>query len=379
MGYYGLTPYAKIVEAEAPYARNAYRNKLARDLERNRFGAEQALANKTLAQRAAQGDATLTESKRQFGETMTESQRQFAEQQALQAQAAQEAEARGNMATGIATTGLGIEAYPYLKEGGMGIYNSLIAAEPATASTASLPSGAAAVNSTGALSTTTGASGGAAAGGGASGGSAASSGGLGAGGIAAIIAAAAAGQMAASNSADPVEGQKPGHFFSFNDEGNWRPWLSEPDKNYFSQQLGGGPTTGAKFDAALQRGDMGRAAARLPGFAHDYAIPGLSVAGNVIGDYARRQLGDKTGDRVHTIVDPIGNITRKVGDAKDIGDVGKVLSDTMGTISDPGGGFVGDLANKAVTNWTGNEQLGKAADWITNPIGNAWNTISDWF
>jgi hypothetical protein len=373
MAYFGLTPYAKIVDAEAPIARNAYRNKLARDLERNRFSAEQALANKSLTQQAAQSDASLTESKRQFGESITESQRQFAEQQALQEQAAREAEARGNLATGVSAAGLGIEAYPYLKEGASSLGNVLFA-DTAAPTAASTTGGAAAVDSAGALSTTTGA-----AGGGASGGSAAGSSGLGVGGTLGIIAAAGAGQMLASNSADPVEGQKPGHFFSTDDQGRWSPWFSEPDKNYFSQQLGGGPTTGAKFDAALHNGDMGRAAARLPGFAHDYAIPGLSVAGNVIGDYARRQLGDKTGDRVHTLVDPIGNITRKVGDAKDIGGVGKAVSDTMGTISDPGSGFVGDLANKAVTNWTGNEDLGKAADWLVNPIGNAWNTISDWF
>jgi hypothetical protein len=369
----GLTrrriPYADIIRAEAPMAKNAYFARLARDQAKKAALARNALAQKTLTQQASQAEDLLAANKEQFRTGLTESQRQFQEQQRLQQEQAAQQAVQAQQATGLATVGLGVEAYPYLKEGASGLSN-MIFADAAPAATAGTAAGTTAGTTAGT---------GAAAGGGSAGAGGAGSGGLGAGGIAGIAALAALGQIAAANSGDPVEGQKAGHFFSTDEQGRWSPWLSEPDKNYFSQQLGGGPTTGAKFDAAIQRGDMGRAAARFPGFAHDYAIPGLSVAGNVVGDYSRRQLGDKYGSQVHTLIDPIGNLTRKIGDAKDIGEAGHALVDTATEFVDPIGNTVGNLAEDTVTNWTGNETLGKAARVFVDPVGSAVDFISNWW
>jgi hypothetical protein len=135
-----------------------------------------------------------------------------------------------------------------------------------------------------------------------------------------VIAAATFGQLKAAESSKPTEGVAPGHFFSQNESGNWRPRFAEPDKNFFSQQWGGGSTTGAKFDARLQKGDWQGAGKALPGFIHGYAIPGLDVAGNVAGGYATRQWGDRAGNEVGFAIDPVGQTTGALAGSEDIGD-----------------------------------------------------------
>jgi hypothetical protein len=140
-----------------------------------------------------------------------------------------------------------------------------------------------------------------------------------------VIAAATFGQLKAAESSDPVEGVAPGHFFSQNESGNWRPRFAEPDKNYFSQQWGGGPTTGARFDARLQKGDWQGAGKALPGFIHGYGIPGLDAFGNVVGGYAERQGGERLGKAAQSLVDPVGTLTGSLAESKDIGDAAATI------------------------------------------------------
>jgi hypothetical protein len=209
-----------------------------------------------------------------------------------------------------------------------------------------------------------------------------------------VIAAATLGQLAAAKSSPNVEGEPVTHAFSFRD-GNFSPGLAEPDKQFFSEQWGGGNTIGARFDARRQKGDTGGAIRALPGFVQGYAFPGADVVGNVAGGYASRQGGDTLGRVASTVANPstilapgLQPIAEGLSESKDIGDAaatvlsGGVINDShFCTLIDKKIGTTRKekLLLKSFKDWSEknrpgltkyyDEYMGKVADIIDKTIG----------
>lgn len=350
-------PYADIVRAEAPLAKQAYYNRLAREQERKKLIEEGSLAKKQLAQSAEQFEKSLGAEKEQFETGLAESKRQFAESTALSRQQSEEQAKQARISQGIATAGLGIEAYPYIKKGVSALGNVLFSeSAPAVAETTSL--------------TTTGA--GTTAGGGLTGGGA-SSGGLGGAGVAGIAAAAILGQQMAVNATDTTyKGQKTGGFFTRDEQGRWAPRFgNEPWHGYLNEQWGIAPSAGEKWDAAMYNQDWGELARRTPGTVQQWLNP--------IGDFGYDVIENKWGPNFAGTLDPITYGFDKLSEARDIGDVAKGLVDTSAKVIDPVGTLVGPTAKDFVEDVTGSSALGEAANVLLNPVGSIADFVSNWF
>lgn len=345
--YYGLrrTPYADIIRAEAPAAKAAAFAKRARDLSRKNQGLQYGLANKGLEQQ-----------QEQFEQSMDESQRQFAESYALQKANAEEQAKQSQLATGLSTIGLGIEAYPYAKDVGVGLSDLLFADSAATTGT------------TAATGTTTGIGAGTAAGESASG----ASSGLGAVGNAATILAIIAGQHHLSDLTETeFEGQRTGDFFTFDEQGRWAPRFgNEPWHGFMNQQWGLGPSAGEKFDAAMYNGDWNLAARRAPAAAQQWLNP--------VGDFGYDAIEGRWGSEYAGGLDPVTYGFDRLSGAKDIGEAGQAFIDTSAKVIDPVGSLAGTAVKDVIGNWTDNETIQDVAYAFLNPVGAVGDVISNW-